>query len=79
MNESLQTNYNINVYLPTSTIDKNEDNYCQIHLDNQTIVTDDFYSDYQTKQTTNLSSILNDFTHLFTCKHKYQNKLHYYM
>ncbi|CAF4246489.1 unnamed protein product, partial [Rotaria sordida] len=65
--------------IPTSNIDNNEDNYCQIHLDNQTIVTDDFYSDYQTKQTTNLSSILNDFTHLFTCKHKYQNKLHYYM
>ncbi|CAF1022597.1 unnamed protein product [Rotaria sordida] len=66
----------INVYLPTSTIDKNEDNYRRIHLDNQTIVTDDFYSDYQTKQTTNLSSILNDFTHLFTRKHKHLNKLH---
>ncbi|CAF3919973.1 unnamed protein product [Rotaria sordida] len=47
----------INVYLPTSTIDKNEDNYRRIHLDNQTIVTDDFYSDYQTK--TNNKFIIN--------------------
>ncbi|CAF1085194.1 unnamed protein product [Rotaria sordida] len=61
----------VNVYLSTSTIDKNEDNYRRIHLDNQTIVIDDFYSDYQTKQTTNLSSILNDFAHLFTHKHKH--------
>jgi len=63
------------VYLPSSTIDQNEDHSLQIHLDNQTILTDDYYTDFQTKQTTNSSSILNDFSYLFKRKHKHQNKL----
>lgn len=66
----------IDVYLPTSIIDKTDNNSLQIHLDNQTILTDDFYSEFQTKQiTTNSSSILNDFSQLFSRKYKHQNKL----
>jgi hypothetical protein len=66
----------VDVYVPSSTIDKDAENILQIHLDNQTIVTDDFYSDYQTKQTTNSSSILNDLSQLFNRKHKHPNKLY---
>jgi hypothetical protein len=62
----------IDVHLPASIIDENDDHSLQIHLDNQTIRTDDLYSDYET---TNSSSILNDFSHLFTRKHKHQNIL----
>jgi len=66
----------IDVYLPSPTIDKNDDHSLQIHLDNQTIRTDDLYSDYATpKQTINSSSILNEFSHLFKRKHKHQNIL----
>ncbi len=69
----------IDVYSPLSTIDKiddDDDHSLQTHLDNQTILTDDFYSDYQTKQTTNSSSILDDFSRLSIRKHKHENKLH---
>jgi hypothetical protein len=65
----------IDVYMPSSTIDQNDDHSLQIHLDNQTILTDDLYFDEESKQTTNSSSILNDFSHLFTRKHKHLSKL----
>lgn len=64
----------INVYIPTLTMDKNDNEELQIHLDNQTIVTDDLYTDIPPKHTTNSSSLLTDFSHLFTRKHKPQNK-----
>ncbi len=65
----------MDVYSPSSMIDKTDhDHSLQIHLDNQTILTDDFYSDYETKQTTNSSSILDDFSHLFIRKHKLNKK-----
>jgi len=83
-NESGTTSVKENIYTtdidvyssPSSISDKNENNSLQIHLDNQTILTDDFFSDYETKETTNSTSILDDFSHLFTRKHKHQNKLH---
>jgi hypothetical protein len=75
VNENIYTS-DIEVYVPISTIDKNDDNSLQIHLDNQTILTDDFYSDYDIQQTTNSSSILNDFSHLFTRKNKHQNRFY---
>ncbi|UJR15987.1 hypothetical protein I4U23_002906 [Adineta vaga] len=63
----------IDVYVPISTIERNDNPSLQIHLDNQTILTDDFYTDYETKLPTHSSSILNDFSHLFARKHKHQH------
>jgi hypothetical protein len=68
---------NIDVYSQLPTIDKihYDESPLQIHLDNQTILTDDFYSEFQTKQTDNsLPTILDDFSHLFTRKHKLHKK-----
>ncbi|CAF1007236.1 unnamed protein product [Rotaria sordida] len=66
----------IDIYIPSSTTDKNDDNTLQTHLDNQTIVTDDYYSDFGTKQITISSSLIDDFSNLFTRKHKQEVKLH---
>ncbi|CAF2753853.1 unnamed protein product [Rotaria sp. Silwood2] len=65
----------IDIYIPSSTTDKNDDNALQTHLDDQTIVTDDFYSDFGTKQITVSSSLIDDFSNLFTRKHKHEVKL----
>jgi hypothetical protein len=68
----------IDVYVPSSAIEKSGENILQIHLDNENILTDEYYSDYQTKQIPNSSSILNEFSQLFARKHKqhHQNKLY---
>ncbi|CAF0845031.1 unnamed protein product [Rotaria sp. Silwood1] len=69
----------IDAYIPSSITDKTDktdDNTLQTHLDNQTILTDDFYSDFGTKQITVSSSLIDDFSNLFTRKHKHEIKLH---
>lgn len=64
----------IDVCIPSSTIEKDDNDALQNHLDNQTIVTDDLYTDFGTKQTVITSSILDDFSLLFKRKHKQQNQ-----
>jgi hypothetical protein len=65
----------VDVYVPVSTLEKNDEDPLQVHLDNQTIITDDFYTDYETKPAANSSSILDEFSHLFARKHKHQSVL----
>ncbi|CAF0951593.1 unnamed protein product [Adineta ricciae] len=65
----------IDVYVPISTVDRMDNNSLQMHLDNQTIRTDDFYTDFDMKAPAHSSSILNDFSHIFTRKHKHQHAI----
>ncbi|CAF3362352.1 unnamed protein product [Rotaria socialis] len=64
----------IDVCLPLSTIDKNHEDALQAHLDDHTILTDDLYSDFGTKQTVISSSLVDDFSLLFKRKHKHENQ-----
>ena len=63
----------IDVYVPISTVDRMDSNSLQMHLDNQTIRTDDFYAEFDMKAPTHSSSILNDVSHIFARKHKHQH------
>ncbi|CAF0996090.1 unnamed protein product [Rotaria magnacalcarata] len=64
----------IDLCLPLSTVDKNHEDALQAHLDDHTILTDDLYSDFGTKQTVISSSIVDDFSLLFKRKHKHENQ-----
>ena len=66
----------VDVHLPVPSLDKTEENSLEVHLENQTIMTDYFYSDYDGEQTTTAttnSSILNDVSRrLLTRKHEHK-------
>ena len=79
--ESLTPSVTENIYTSTIEIDSTSpivdptvyDRTLQLHLENQTILTDDSYSDDEAKHIHHSSSILSDFSHLFTRKHKHEN------
>ena len=70
----------VDVHFPIPSLDKNEENSLEAHLENQTIMTDHYYSDHDCEQTTTAtsttSSILNDVSRLLTRKHEHKLKSH---
>ena len=70
----------VDVHFPIPSLDKNEENSLEAHLENQTIMTDHYYSEYDCEQTTTAttttSSILNDVSRLLTRKHEHKLKSH---
>jgi len=64
----------IDIYASTSNADKLQDQSLQMHLENQTILTDHYFCEYESRQTMTTSSILNDFSQLLKRKHKHHQK-----
>ena len=75
VNENIYAS-DIDVHLPVSTVDKEPIDDLQIHLENQTILTDYYYSDYDLKaKETESSSVLHDLTRVFRRKHEQKIRL----
>ena len=83
-NESVTLDVTENIYTSTTDLDLPtsvatdqtvDDQNLQLHLENQTILTDDSYSDDETKHSTKFPSKRTDFSHLFMRKHQHENLL----
>ena len=75
VNENVYTS-DLDVHLPVTTLEKEQIDDLQVHLENQTIQTDYYYSDYDLKvKATRSSSVLHDLGRVFNRKHEQKIRL----